>query len=432
MHPSRAVAPTSPPRVRRAERLRADLRAVWVDGLAWAVMVGMGEQSLSAFAVALGLPVPWGGLVVTLPMVAGATLQLASPPAIRRLGSHKRWVVLCVVVQAAVFLPLALGALHGALGGALGGAALYALATVYWWSALASGPAWNSWVGTVVPARVRVRYFTNRTRWLQALQITALIGAGLILQAGSGWDRPLAAFAVVFLFALVARTLSAACLTAQSEPDPLPGGLQPVGALEFVRRFRSGDDGRFLAYALALQFAANVAAPFFVPYMLRELSLSFAEVMTLLAAAVLGKFVALPLHGRLIERQGVRGLLWFAGLCVPWTVVPWLFSDRYEILLLAQFAGGVAWSAWELATFLSFFEAIRAGERTSTLTSYQWANAAAIAGGSLLGGWVLALGDGAPAAYLVVFAGSGLLRLATLPLLARAARPRVRAPGARA
>jgi len=34
------------------------------------------------------------GLITTLPLLAGALLQLVSPAGVRRIGSHRRWVVL--------------------------------------------------------------------------------------------------------------------------------------------------------------------------------------------------------------------------------------------------------------------------------------------------------------------------------------------------
>ncbi len=406
---------------RRGERLRHDLRAVWVDGLAWSVMVGMGEQSIPAFAVALGLPVPWGGLVATLPMVAGSFLQLVSPAMVRRIGSHRRWVVLCALVQALSFVPLAAGALLGALPAV----ALYAVATLYWAGALGTAPAWGTWVGTIVPKRLRVRYFARRSRWLYVLQIVALIAAGWILEAGRGFDEPLRAFAIVFLFALAARALSVACLAAQSEPEPIPAGMRDVRWRELLSRLRRGNDGRLLGYMLAVQFAVCVSGPFYVPYMLRELEFSYAQTMGLFAAAVLAKFLSLPFHARIGERWGLGALLWIGGLGLAPSVALWILTDEFWLLVGAQLFAGFVWSAYELSTFLLFFDAIPAEERTSVLTAYHCANALAIASGSLLGGWILAAAGGDRAAFLVIFAASAVLRIFTfLPL-----RRVVRAPG---
>ena len=94
------------PLVRDAAVLRRDLAYVHTDAVAASVMVGTGETYIAAFALALGLGDIVAGIVASGPLLAGAFLQLVSPYAIRRLGSHRRWVVLTAGLQAASFIPL--------------------------------------------------------------------------------------------------------------------------------------------------------------------------------------------------------------------------------------------------------------------------------------------------------------------------------------
>jgi hypothetical protein len=128
---------------RRSKQLSADLNAMLADGLAFSFMVGIGESYLAAFALALGQSDVTAGMVTTLPMLAGALLQLVTPSAVGVLGSHKRWVVLCAVLQAASFFPLAAAALVGEMSPV----SLYFAVTLYWGLGMATGPAWNTWAG---------------------------------------------------------------------------------------------------------------------------------------------------------------------------------------------------------------------------------------------------------------------------------------------
>lgn len=409
------TSPGATARARRAPQVAPDLRAIWIDGLAWASMVGLGEQSIPAFAVALGLSDAWAGLVATVPMVIGALLQLVSPTMIRRLGSHRRWVVLTAGIQAASFLPLAVAAFVGGMPGW----SLYLVAAIYWSAGIATNPAWSTWVGTLVPRPLRLRYFARRTGWLHVFQITALLAAGWILHVGTSWDRPISAFAIVFGFAFLARALSTACLACHSEPDPMPGGMQSVGFRDLAARLRHSSDGRLLAYMLSVQFATHVSAPFYMPYMLRELGFGYAQAMGLVAAAFVAKALALPLHGRIAKRHGVRVLFWIGGLGIAPSVGLWLLTDRYVPLLAAQVFAGFVWSAYELATFLSFFDAIRPEERTSILTKYHVANALAITAGSLVGFAILDGWGGTAAAFAAVLLASTVLRAGTLVFLRR-------------
>lgn len=399
----------------RTSTLRRDLRAVWLDGLAWSVMVGMGETYIQPFALAVGMSPVFVGLAATLPMVLGSLAQLASPIWIRRMDSHRRFVVVAAGLQAASFLPMAIAAYLGAMPGWM----LYLAASLYWAAGLATAPAWNTWVETIVPGKVRIRYFARRNRMLYVLQIIGILAAGWILDRGRSAHAELAAFAIVFVFAAIARGLSTGLLASQSEPVPMPADMRDVKLKDFVARFRHGPDGRLLLYLLSVQFTVQVAQPYFVPYMLEGLGFSYPQMMSLLAAAVLAKFVCLPMFGHFAERRGVRALLFLGGAMIVPAAALWLVTQRFELLLFAQFFTGAALGAYELASFLAFFEAIEPRERTSVLTTYNAANSTAIFAGSLVGGLLLAALGADARAFLWVFAASSVLRLATLPLLGR-------------
>lgn len=387
------------------------------DGVAFSVMVGMGESYLAAFVLAAGLGEVAAGLIATVPMVGGAVLQLVSPYAVRRLRSHRRWVVICALLQAVSFLPLAVQAWRGEASLAL----VYLAAAAYWGFGFATGPAWNTWVGTLIPAAERARFFARRSRWCQAAVLTALLGAGTLLEWGDAGGERLGLFGALFAAAGLARLVSAGFLASQSEPVPLPEDHRHVSFLDFGRRFRpgaAGNDARLLAYLLAMQVGVNVAAPFFTPYMLEHLALSWASFTGLVGAVFASRIVALPLLGRLAHRRGARRLLWAGALGIVPLPVLWLASDAVPALLAIQIAAGIAWGAVELAILLSFFEHIHASERTGVLTIYNLANALAIAGGAALGSLVFAAMGGGRAGYAVLFALSTAGRAGALLLLA--------------
>src|SRR6478609_5003082 len=89
--PPQPVAPSIPvaPRVSP----RSDLAYSTGDAASYSLMVGLGETYFSAFALAIGTGQTFAGLLATLPQMAGALLQLASPWGVKKLGSHRRWIV---------------------------------------------------------------------------------------------------------------------------------------------------------------------------------------------------------------------------------------------------------------------------------------------------------------------------------------------------
>jgi len=394
--------------------LRRDLRAIVCDGASFSVMVGIGETYLPAFALAAGMGGVAAGLVASLPMLGGAVLQLIAPAGVRLLGSHRRWVVACATTQAVCFLPLVVAALLNWVPGWL----VFGVATIYWASGLATGPAWNTWVGRIIPARLRAPFFARRTRFSQAGVLVGFLAGGLLLQAGTAAGDVLTMFAVLFGIAAFCRGISSAYLTSQSEPATPMEAECAVAPLELVRRIRRGGDGALLLYLLSVQVAVQISGPFFTPFMLRELEMSYAAYVMLLGTAYMAKVIALPALGRLAHKAGAWRLLWLGGIGIVPVSAMWLVSDSFAFLIFVQLFGGFAWAAYELAMMLLFFETIDERERTSVLTLFNVGNALAMVFGSLAGGFLLySLGE-SRTAYYMVFAASGLARVAALGVLA--------------
>jgi MFS family permease len=394
---------------------KRDLRAMLADGVAFSLMVGIGETYIAAFALALGMGEVAAGLISSLPLLAGAVLQLASPWAVRRLGSHRRWVVLCALVQATSFVPMVAGALAGRLPPAL----LYMAATIYWGAGMATGPAWNYWAGTLVPRSMRAGFFARRSRFAQAAVLAGVVGGGLALQFGAASDRLMHAFALLFLAAGCSRYISASLLASQSEPHPMPESHRLVRMPEMLRRAWHAGDGRLLAYMVFVQVTIQVAGPYYTPFMLEQVRFSYAEYLTLIGSSFAAKMLTFLFAGSLIGSWGPRRVLIVSGMgIVPFSAM-WIVSTSFWYLLAVQVAAGVVWAGWELATFLLMFETIHEEERTSVLTTFNLGHAAATVTGALCGAAMLASIGREPRTYALIFGLSSLLRLVSVLLLVR-------------
>lgn len=399
--------------VGRRLTLRRNLRCSLIDGGSFAVMVGCGETYFAAFALALGLSQVSAGLVATLPLLAGSLLQLAAPHLLRRIGSYRRWIVCAVLCQAAVFVPLAIMALERRIPAAL----IFLFAAVYWGAGLATGPAWNTWIGTLVPIGIRARFFAWRTRLVQGGTLLGFVAAGIGLQYGAGRDATLLTFALLFLAAGTARFVSGMALARQSEPVPPGGTDRHVTLREFTRRIGRRADGRFLLYLMAIQAAVQFSGPFFTPYILKQLRLSYVDYMIVVASAFAAKMFSLPWLGHLAHRYGPRKLLLWGSVGILPLSALWLVSSNYWYIIGLQVAGGFAWAAYELAWFLLFFEMLPKEERTSVLTTFNFGHSLASVVGSLAGGAVLLAFGEHREIYLAIFAGSAVLRCLVFGLL---------------
>lgn len=422
--PATLHSPSSPPIANWTElpdARRRDLRYSIGDGACYGLMVGSGETYLQAFVLAVGLGEVFAGLIASVPLLLGGLLQLLSPAAIWLLGSHKRWVAICAAVQALCFAPLIIAAIAGVITPL----AAMLLASIYWGTSQATGPAWNTWQGTLVPKTVRAGYYATRTRIQQATTLVGFLIGGLVLQFTRGTEQAVPAFVALFGLAFVCRGMSTWCLTRQSEPEPIPTNMRFLTLRQQAVRISTGPTGRLLTFLVSMQVGVYVAGPFFVPYMLKELDFSYMEYVTLIGSSFVAKFVCLPFWGRFAQRSSANNLLWIGAIGIMPLAFGWNLTENYFLLLLLQVFAGSAWGAYELAMVLLFFEAIPERERTSVLTLYNLCNAAAIVTGSLIGAGLLRWFGVTVEAYMAVFATSTLLRVATLPLLSRIPRTNV-------
>jgi MFS family permease len=393
--------------------LRRNLRNSVADCAAFSIMVGIGETYFPAFALALGLGQIVSGLVASVPLLIGAVLQLISPYAVRWLGSNRRWCVFCVLLQGLSFLPL----VGAALAGELPAWALFGFVALYWAGGLGATPAWQTWMETVVPYHVRAPFFAMRTRFGQGGVLVGFLAGGFALQYGKQHGIVLKMFAAIFAVAFVCRMVSARFLSRQTESAQLNGPQLHVGLGELMGRIRAGGSERLLTYFLAVQMAVQISGPYFSPFMLGQMKISYLHFVALLAVSFLAKIVALPACGRLATLFGARRLLWLGGIGIMPVSGSWLYASEFWQLVVIQFLGGVVWAAYELAMLLMFFESVRKEERTSILTMFNLGNSVALALGSILGGCLLKILGESREAYLFLFAVSSFARAAALLVL---------------
>ncbi len=397
--------------------IRRNLQASAVDGAAYGGMVGLGETYLAPFALAIGMGEVSAGLVASLPMVAGGTLQLISLRAVRWIGSEKRWILLSATLQALTFMPLVYAGIIGEMP--LFG--LMLVASIYWGAGLATGPAWNSWIETVVPIGVRARYFAARSKLAHLTTLAGFMIGGTILTVGGRMDHQCQAFAVMFAIAGILRLCSVYAL-AQHQPVDRRRTVIMDGTLNQPHVIRKSfvHGGRLLLFLVVLQGMVQLSGPFFTPFMLTELGFSYAQFVTLISISFIAKVLSLSMWGRLSQLSSAKILLWIGAVGVVPMSSLWIVSQQYVWLMCVQAFSGVMWAAYELGFFLMFFEALPREKRIRMLTIYNFANTLAICAGATMGAWILHHYGATTKGYLTLFGLSSVGRVFALMVLASA------------
>ena len=129
---------------------------------------------------------------------------------------------LCRPARPELTLPLVVAALTGGISQA----AVLFIASMYWATSLGTGPAWNTWQGTVIPRHIRPKFFAFRSKLCQVTTLAGFLLGGFALQGRHKYHmaRKWQCSAILFGTAFVCRMISTICLMLQSEPFSHSGG----------------------------------------------------------------------------------------------------------------------------------------------------------------------------------------------------------------
>jgi MFS family permease len=383
-----------------------------VEGVCWALMFGFGETYFLANALRLGATTLETALVVTLPLALGAVGPLVALRLLYRAPRRRPVVVSLTALQSAVLV--AMSGLD--LAGGLTPPRLIALACLYQMCSQGANTAWSSWYGDLVPQELRGRYFARRNRAVHVSTAAAVLVGGLLLQrlepgslisAGGG-----AGFRTILLFAALARASSTFLLARSPEPA-FRGVTTPRRTARYLRTDRGSAAWRLLLFGAAVQLGTYVASPYFVPFMLGELRLTYLEYTLATLAVVAAKSIFLPAWGRVVDGHGARGVYPLAALLTAMIPIPFILSNGLALVLVGQVLSGMAWAGYELSFFSLMLESSYKRTRIPMVAAQNVLNGAAQLAGGLLGALVLGWSE----SHRVVFGASVGARMA-LSLLA--------------
>lgn len=404
--------PSTPP---PSEPVRRALSISVVEGSLHAVMLGVSETYLGAFAVELGHGAERLALLATLPLALGALAQLSSGALTRVLG-RKRLAVIGALCQAVCHL--------GLIGIAASAddrlAPLLGVKILFWISGSIMAPAWGDWIAALTEGVSRERYFARRSAIVHLCLVVAFAAAGVGLYMTAG--NELSTYAVLFAVGAAARLASALALALQDDPSPPAAPM----ASPLTRTRAALREGRFrvVGYLGLLMFGASVSIPFFTPYMLTELELDYGTFAALSGVSILSKALVFPLFRRIARALGLPRLLLLSGVGVASVPLLWTLSPELGPLVIVHIVSGVAWAGLEFSSFQILMAEIRPELRTEFFSLNNSFSGMLQVAGSVGGGWLLREGG---LAYVDVFLVSAVLRVLPLFLLLRAL-PRMRLP----
>jgi MFS family permease len=332
-----------------ASQVRRSMRASMVEGVfAELVNACAGPVVLVAWALHLGATPFEVALVGALPQLASLA-QLPAAWATALLGRRK--VALATLVASRqVVLPLAAIPALG-LAPAQARALVLAASGLAAVLAVAGNNAWTTWMGELVPARIRGRYFGVRTAALTLGSMIATLAAGLALDGAAARGLTGQTLSFLTLLACAFGAVTGFLLTRQHEPEAPPAPRPTLADL--IRPLRDGVAQRVLAYQIAWNGSVGLAAAYFTWHMVANVRVGFTVVALHAAGSAAARVLSAPLWGRAIDRLGARPVL--AACSFGCALLPpiWLLTAPGTLWPIAVDAllSGVFWGGHALAAF---------------------------------------------------------------------------------
>ncbi len=364
--------------------LRRSLRtSVWEGAFAELVNACAAGGVITAWALYLELSPALIGVLGALPFSA-QFVHLPASWLTRRLGSRRAalWTLTLgrqaiLPLAALPWLPVAPGTRHAIF-----------LACTFVSSALgiAGNNAWTAWMGDLVPAEVRGRYFGRRNAVCALAATCAALGAGILLDSGRDYGHAGAALSALTLVACGAGAVTTLLLRRQQAAPAAPRfAVSLTDALEPVRDARGQ---RLLTYQVAWSVATGIAAAFYPLHMIGNLRMGFARMALYTAAIAAFKMLAAPIWGQVLDRRGARFVLIASSFALCFSPVLWLFASEGHLTALAIDAAlnGVAMAGFTLATFSLPIALSRPASRSFYVAAFAAAGGLAAAIGSAAGG----------------------------------------------
>ncbi|MBX7144567.1 MAG: MFS transporter [Oligoflexia bacterium] len=368
--------------------LTPSLRASNRDGMAWACMVGLGESFISAFGIFLKASSLQLSLLSTLPQFFGAIFQMIGVWAQRFFRSRKHAISCAVVVNAAVWLPIAgLAALAPSNVSSVW--MLLALLLVYYASTNFYNPFWSSLMGDLVPPEVRGRYFGRRNKLVGLSTFLAVFVGGQLLDFGKYLGEVRYGFVVIFVGAFAARVASYIFLQSYDDPPHEVRHEHHFSFLQFLLRSPRSNFARFVFFVSIINGAVNISAPFFTLYMLRDLQFSYMHFTVITAMNTATQFLTMQIWGRVSDQFGNKKILNLCGYGIALSPVFWIFSSNTIYLLCAQMYAGFVWAGFNLAAANFIYDAVTPPKRARCAAYQAMVNGTFVLLGSALGGFLV-------------------------------------------
>jgi MFS family permease len=405
--------------------LRRDLNlfitAVAMGSIFFSISTG---TPFTGYASALGANDFYYGILLAIP-VAVSFLQFAASWLLEKTRKRKLIFVATGIVQRLLWLPIALVPLFIPLDRPeLRLWMVILLMTLSSSMAMFMNVMFFSWLGDVVPMRIRGRYLGLRYSIFTFTGLVSAIAASAALDSIHGLTGYMVVFGVASLFG-VADIVQFLWV----RDPPMTVEKHESFKSAFAGVFRDTGFWKYLLFWTAWSFCWNLPGPFYSKYAIDKLHLSLT-VTTLAGQVAYGVMAVLMVRwwGRMLDRRGHHWLL--TRCCAVFCVSPlvWLFASPGVVwpMLVSSLMTGIFFCGIDVTSVQMLVTVTPLKNRSVYIAMYMVVTSlVGISLANAAGGWLLKwLGDVSFSflgvafdRYKLLFAGTCALRVLVIALL---------------
>lgn len=248
--------------------------------------------------------------------------------------------------------------------------------------------SWFSWMGDLVPAKIRGKYFAERNKITGFVGLVVFLGAAFILDVFKTKGYVLLGFSVLFGVAMVLRLVSRYLIGKQFNPQFRVKKGYYFGFGSFVKNY--DNYGKFAFYQAVFYFSVMISAPFFAVYMLEDLGFSYFTFTAVSVSSLVFFLVFSPLAGKFSDKYGNVKLLIVSAVLFPFVPVLWIFFKHpLSLIFIPGLISGIANAAFVLGSNNFTYDAVSPQKRGLCLAYTGLLIGIGTAVGSLLGGFLI-------------------------------------------
>jgi len=323
----------------------------WLFGAFWANIAG--GAALTRFARSIGASDAAFGLMTAIPYLC-AFVQVPVSYLVERSGRRKQWFLVGGLVDRGMWLVIA--------------AVPWLLPQRFWWQAFllsyavavmganTDGPCWVSWMGDLLPQRIRGRFMSARSRLGQYMTLLLPLPVGWLLDhaapMGTYYVR-LTASGLLAVAGLVGMIDILMHLPVPDAVKPRPATLPSFHHM-MLQPLRDRNFRRFLGFNAMLVFAVGLLGQYIWLYCFDILRLSTLKTsLLLIVCPTMVSIFFTAIYGPLIDKLGHKPLIMMGTVLIIPGSIGWVFASPGHLmpaylLVLFTFAG---WPAVEIGRF---------------------------------------------------------------------------------